>query len=101
MLSVQPQLSNAQILAGLQQSARAHPANTYCTVNAGKCGAGLLDTAGAVAYAQKTTPAGIGNGTSSSSSSSGSGGGGGGAVGLTGAALLLAAGLAGRRRRRK
>jgi serine protease len=101
LLSVQPQLSNAQILAGLQQSARAHPANTYCTVNAGKCGAGLLDTAGAVAYAQKTTPAGIGNGTSSSSSSSGSGGGGGGAVGLTGAALLLAAGLAGRRRRRK
>lgn len=104
MLSVQPQLSDAQILAGLQQTARAHPSGTYCAVRGG-CGAGLLDTAGAVQYAQTTTPAGIGNGSSSSSSgsssssSSSSGGGGGGAIEIAYAALLLAAGLAYRRRR--
>ncbi len=79
MLSVQSQLSNAQILAGLQQTARAHPSGTFCATRGG-CGAGLLDTAGAVRYAQTTTPAGIGSGSSSSSSSgsssSSSGGGG-------------------------
>jgi serine protease len=95
MLSVQPQLSNAQILAGLQQTARPHPSGTYCAVNTGVCGAGLLDTAGAVGYAQRTAPAGIGNG----SSGSGSSGGGGGAVPLAGAGLLLALGLALRRKR--
>ncbi|WP_197328383.1 MprA protease, GlyGly-CTERM protein-sorting domain-containing form [Ralstonia syzygii] len=98
MLSVQSQLSNAQILAGLQQTARAHPSGTYCAIRGG-CGAGLLDTAGAVRYAQTTTPAGIGSGSSSSSSSSSSSGGGGGAIEVAGAALLLAAGLACRRRR--
>ncbi len=105
MLSVQPQLSNAQILAGLQTTARPHPSGTYCAVNTGICGAGLLDTAGAVSYAQHATPAGIGSGTSGSgtstgSTSSSSGGGGGGAMPLAVAALLLAAGLAGQRRRR-
>ena len=103
MLSVQPQLSNAQILAGLQTTARPHPSGTYCAVNSGICGAGLLDTAGAVGYAQRTTPAGIGSGTSGSGTSTGSsssGGGGGGAMPLAVAALLLAAGLAGQRRRR-
>ena len=104
MLSVQPQLSNTQILAGLQQTARPHPSGTYCAVNTGVCGAGLLDTAGAVGYAQRTTPAGIGSGTSSSSGSSGSssgggGGGGGGAIPLVAAAMLLALGLACRRKR--
>ncbi|WP_199031373.1 MprA protease, GlyGly-CTERM protein-sorting domain-containing form [Ralstonia sp. ASV6] len=103
MLSVQPQLSNPQILAGLQQTARPHPSGTYCAVNTGACGAGLLDTAGAVGYAQRTTPAGIGNGTASSGSGSGtgssSGGGGGGTVPLMGAAVLLALGLACRRKR--
>lgn len=103
MLSVQPQLSNAQILAGLQTTARPHPSGTYCAVNSGICGAGLLDTAGAVSYAQRATPAGIGSGTSGSGTSTGSsssGGGGGGAMPLAVAALLLAAGLAGQRRRR-
>ncbi|WP_439892057.1 MprA protease, GlyGly-CTERM protein-sorting domain-containing form [Ralstonia sp. 25C] len=106
MLSVQPQLSNAQILAGLQTTARPHPSGTYCAVNSGICGAGLLDTAGAVGYAQRTTPAGIGSGTSGSGTSAGSssggggGGGGGGAMPLAVAALLLAAGLVGQRRRR-
>ncbi|EPX96603.1 peptidase [Ralstonia sp. AU12-08] len=105
MLSVQPQLSNPQILAGLQQTARPHPSGTYCAVNTGVCGAGLLDTAGAVGYAQRTTPAGIGNGTASSGSTGGTsgsssgGGGGGGAVPLAGAALMLALGLACRRKR--
>ncbi len=105
MLSVQPQLSNAQILAGLQQTARPHPSGTYCAVNSGVCGAGLLDTAGAVGYAQRTAPAGAGSGTTGSggsggaSSGSSSGGGGGGAVPLAGAAMLLALGLACRRRR--
>ncbi|WP_104657773.1 MprA protease, GlyGly-CTERM protein-sorting domain-containing form [Ralstonia insidiosa] len=103
MLSVQPQLSNPQILAGLQQTARPHPSGTYCAVNTGVCGAGLLDTAGAVGYAQRTTPAGIGNGTASSGSTGGTSGssssGGGGAVPLAGAALMLALGLACRRKR--
>lgn len=98
MLSVQPQLSNAQVLAGLQQTARPHPNGTFCTENPGVCGAGLLDAAGAVAYAQRTAGAGIGSGTGTSGSG-GSGGGGGGTVPLVGAALLLAAGMAGRRRR--
>lgn len=105
MLSVQPQLSNAQVLAGLKQTARPHPSGTFCAVNSGICGAGLLDTAGAVSYAQTTAPAGAGSGSSSSSGSSGStssgggGGGGGGAIPLAGAALLLALGVAYRRKR--
>lgn len=74
MLSVQPQLSNAQVLAGLQQTARPHPNGTFCTENPGVCGAGLLDAAGAVAYAQRTAGAGIGSGTGTSGSG-GSGGG--------------------------
>lgn len=96
MLSLQPQLSNAQILAGLQQTARPHPSGTYCAVNTGVCGAGLLDTTGALGYAQRTAPAGVGNGTSGSASG---GGGGGGSVPLAGAGLLLALGLACRHRR--
>lgn len=101
MLSVQPQLSNNQVLAGLQQTARPHPAGTYCAVHPGVCGAGLLDAAGAVRYAQQATPAGIGNGSSGSTNSGGSsgGGGGGGTIPLAGAALLLALGLASRRQR--
>jgi len=98
MLSVQPQLSNAQVLTGLKQTARPHPSGTYCAVNSGICGAGLLDTAGAVGYAQTTAPAGAGSGASGSGGSSG-GGGGGGSVELACAALLLAAGVASRRRR--
>lgn len=102
MLSVQPQLSNAQVLAGLKQTARPHPGGTYCALNTGICGAGLLDTAAAVGYAQTTSPAGAGSGTNSSGGSGGSGGGssgGGGTVPLAGAALLLALGLASRRKR--
>ncbi|MCO5410297.1 S8 family peptidase [Ralstonia mojiangensis] len=106
MLSVQPQLSNAQILAGLKQTARPHPSGTFCAVNTGICGAGLLDTAGAVSYAQNTAPAGTGGGTTGSGGSTGGttgsgGGGGGGAIPVVGAALLLAAGIAGGRRRLK
>ncbi|MCO5400014.1 MprA protease, GlyGly-CTERM protein-sorting domain-containing form [Ralstonia soli] len=99
MLSVQPQLSNAQVLAGLQQTARPHPAGTYCTTHPGVCGAGLLDAAGAVHYAQQATPAGIGNGSSGSGGSGSGGGGGGGVIPLASAALLLALGLACSRRR--
>ena len=98
MLSVQPQLSNAQVLAGLQQTARPHPSGTYCAIHNGICGAGLLDTAGAVGYAQTTAPAGASSGTGSSGGASSGGGGGGGTVPLAGAALLLALGLACRRK---
>lgn len=99
MLSVQPQLSNAQVLAGLQQTARPHPAGTYCAVHPGICGTGLLDTTGAVSYAKTTSPTGAGSGAGSSGGSSSGGGGGGGTVPLAVAAVLLALGLAGRRKR--
>ncbi|MEE2978265.1 MAG: S8 family peptidase [Pseudomonadota bacterium] len=104
MLSVQPQLSNAQILAGLKQTARPHPSGTFCAVNTGVCGAGLLDAAGAVSYAQNTAPAGAGSGTSGSAGSTGStgstgGGGGGGDLPLWLAGMLAAVGLASSRRR--
>jgi serine protease len=52
-----------------------------------------------VAYAQRTAGAGIGSGTGTTGSGGSGGGGGGGAVPLVGAALLLVAGMAGRRRR--
>jgi len=93
MLSIQPELSNAQIANGLQQSARPHPAGSYCATHSGQCGAGLLDIAGAVAYAQAvklqntTAPASDGNSSAAS-------GGGGGAIDLVGAALLFVGGLA-------
>ncbi|MEA3268702.1 MAG: MprA protease, GlyGly-CTERM protein-sorting domain-containing form, partial [Pseudomonadota bacterium] len=71
-----------------------------CAVNTGICGAGLLDTAGAVGYAQNTAPAGAGSGTTGSGGSTGStSSGGGGAIPLAGAALLLVLGLACRRKR--
>jgi len=102
MLSVQPQLSNAQVLAGLKQTARPHPGGTFCAVNTGICGAGLLDTAGAVSYAQNTAPAGAGSGTTGSGGSTGgTSSGGGGVIPLAGASLLLAAGMAAGRRRLK
>lgn len=51
MLSVNPSLTNAQIIHTLRTSARQHPAGTYCSANAGACGAGLLDADAALAVA--------------------------------------------------
>jgi serine protease len=58
MLAAKPGLTPLQIVTGLQQTARPHPAGTYCTTSTGTgtCGAGLVDANGAVTYAQGTTP---------------------------------------------
>jgi len=89
MLALRPSLTPAQIIDGLRQSARPHPANTYCTsaAGAGKCGAGLLDANAALAYAQN--PGGGSGGGSGGSGNTGGGGGGGGSVPLWLSALLL------------
>ncbi len=47
MLSVNPLLTPAQVLAGLQGSARAFPSGSNCTTST--CGAGILDAGKAVA----------------------------------------------------
>ncbi|MGO4328302.1 S8 family peptidase [Cupriavidus sp. 2TAF22] len=98
MLSVNPALTPAQVLAALKSSARPHPANTYCTLpaNTGICGAGLLDANAAVIAAAQVTA------SPPPTTSTPSGGGGGGALswplalGLCGLGLL--AGWAARRR---
>lgn len=81
MLAIRPSLTPEQIIAGLRQSTRPHPANTYCTSAAGqgKCGSGLLDANGAVAYAQSLSAPPPSNG----------GGGGGGAIALWLSAVLF------------
>nr|WP_296223702.1 S8 family peptidase [Ralstonia sp. UBA689] len=91
MLSIQPRLSNAQIVSALKQSARPHPAGSYCAAYAGQCGAGLLDMAGAVAQAQAALPSNAAVDTAKSVAGSG---GGGGAFDPVDAALLLLASLA-------
>lgn len=96
MLSVRPQLSNAQVLAGLKQTARPHPDSTSHIANTGICGAGLLDTVGVVSYAQNMIPAGAGSGTAGPGGSTGDiGSDGSGVIPLAGAFLLLAAGMVG------
>lgn len=62
LLSFKPTLTVDDIKAILMQSARAFPAGTYCTQQAGACGAGMLDAGAALALA-------VGNPTLSLSSS--------------------------------
>jgi len=95
MLSLNDTLTPAQVTAALQNSARPHPANTFCTTgsNVGKCGAGLLDANGALTAAVNTS--------ASPAPAPSSGGGGGGAMSPWSAALLLAIGLTGFATRRR
>ncbi|RZT42611.1 MprA protease, GlyGly-CTERM protein-sorting domain-containing form [Cupriavidus agavae] len=95
MLAVNPSLTPAQVTAVLKASARAHPANTYCTasVNAGKCGAGLLDADAALALAP--TPPATGSNAAPPPATAGDSGGGGGAFAPWSAAVLLLVGIAG------
>lgn len=99
MLAVNPSLTPAQVTAVLKNTARAHPAGTFCTTgkNVGTCGAGLLDADAAVAAAPNP-PA---TGGSGSGSSGGDSGGGGGAFAPWSAAALLLIGLAGFATRRR
>lgn len=98
MLAVNPSLTPAQVTSLLKSSARAHPANTFCTTgsNVGKCGAGLLDADAALAAAPNPPSSGT-----TSQSTSGGGGGGGGAFAPWSAAVLLAIGLVGFATRRR
>nr|WP_315598087.1 MprA protease, GlyGly-CTERM protein-sorting domain-containing form [uncultured Cupriavidus sp.] len=98
MLAVNPSLTPAQVTSLLKSSARAHPANTFCTTgsNVGKCGAGLLDADAALAAAPNPPSSGT-----TSQSTSGGGGGGGGAFAPWSAAVLLAIGLMGFATRRR
>lgn len=50
MLSMNPQLTRAEIISILRSSARPHPANSACLLpeNSGLCGAGLLDAQAAL-----------------------------------------------------
>ncbi|MHB9100800.1 MAG: S8 family peptidase [Sulfuricella sp.] len=56
MLSVNGALTPAQVTALMQGSARPFAAGTWCAMNAGNCGAGLLDAAGAVNSAKRLLP---------------------------------------------
>jgi serine protease len=102
MFAVNGALTPAQVTAGLKSSARAHPANTYCTAsaNVGKCGAGLLDADGALVAAANpaatATPA-----PAPVASDSGGGGGGGGAIAPWSAVVLLGIGVVGFGMRRR
>lgn len=98
MFAINPNLVPAQVTTQLKNSARAHPAGTYCTQsgNAGACGAGLLDAEGAVAAAAGA-PAITGGDNAGDGEDDG---GGGGDIGLAGGAGLLLAGLIGAIRRR-
>jgi serine protease len=119
MLAANPDLSPAQLIEGIRSTARAHAQvtglGTCSDINIGECncttqtcGAGVLDAAGAVAWAEQQTgtfaPP-VTNPTVAFTpdrlQSSGGGGGGGGASGPAAwLALALAAGaLSGRRRR--
>jgi len=97
MLSLNGSLTPAQVTTALRNSARPHPANTFCTTgnNAGSCGAGLLDADAALTAAVNTTAA------PAPAPSSGGGGGGGGALAPWSAALLLMIGLGGFATRRR
>jgi serine protease len=56
MLSVNGALTPAQVTALMQGGARPFSAKTWCAMNAGNCGAGLLDAAGAVSSAKSLLP---------------------------------------------
>lgn len=102
MFAVNSALTPAQVTAGLKSSARAHPANTYCTAsgNAGQCGAGLLDADGALAAA--ANPAAIATPSPTPApAAEDSGGGGGGAMAPWSAVALLVIGVAGFATRRR
>ena len=98
MLAVNPALTPAQVSTILKNTARPHPAGTFCTTgnNAGTCGAGLLDADAALAGAASPPSTNAPAQTASSG-----GGGGGGALAPWSAAALLIIGLAGFATRRK
>lgn len=100
MLAVNPALTPAQVTAVLKNTARPHPAGTYCTLgaNVGKCGAGLLDADAALAAAPNPPSTGS---TSTSTAADSGGGGGGGAFSPWSAAVLLVIGLVGFGTRRR
>ncbi|WP_231906978.1 MprA protease, GlyGly-CTERM protein-sorting domain-containing form [Cupriavidus sp. D384] len=102
MFAVNPALTPAQVTAVLKNTARAHPANTFCTssANVGKCGAGLLDADAALAAAPNPPSSGS-TSTSTTADSGGGGGGGGGAFSPWSAAVLLVIGLIGFGTRRR
>ena len=97
LLGLQPSLNPDQVRTVLTRSARAHPANSFCAMQA-ICGAGMLDAEAAVRWLQ-ANPAPVF--TADNGGNSGSGGGGG-AAGWPEWLLLLSAALlsgAGRWRR--
>jgi serine protease len=93
MLSANPQLTVAQVIAGVRASARPHVQSStgvpacsssnpdVCVCTTGTCGAGVLDAEGAVRYALSPAPPSQGGGDG--------GGGGLGAVWLAGLALAV------------
>lgn len=103
MLAINPALTPAQVTTVLKTTARAHPANTFCTAsgNSGKCGAGLLDADAALALAPNPPAVGSSSGSSSGGTDGGGGGGGGGAFSPWSAVCLLLIGLGGFALRRK
>jgi len=56
MLSLQPSLTPAQVLAKLQTSARAFPTGTGADCSRGVCGAGIVDAAAAIGGTPPVTP---------------------------------------------
>lgn len=105
MLAVNPALTPAQATLVLKNTARPHPAGSFCTLsaNTGKCGAGLLDADQALAAAPNPPSTATSSGGSSGGGGGGgsSGGGGGGAFSPWSAAVLLVIGLIGFGTRRK
>lgn len=87
LLGLQPTLSPDQLRTVLTLSARAYPANSYCTIQA-ICGAGMLDAEAAVRWLQ-ANPVPVATPDSGNSGS----GGGGGAAGWPEWLLLLSAAL--------
>lgn len=88
LLGLQPTLSPDQVRTVLTRSARAYPANSYCTMQA-ICGAGMLDAEAAVRWLQ-ANPAPVAAPDSGKGGNSESGGGGG-AAGWPEWLLLLSA----------
>ncbi|MBY4895819.1 S8 family peptidase [Cupriavidus sp. AU9028] len=93
MLAVNAGLSPSQVIGLLRQSARPHPAGTYCDINAGTCGAGLLDAGRALQAAVSTVPGGVEppppTTTTPPPAAGGDDGGGGAVAPLAGLVLLL------------
>lgn len=102
MFAVNPALTPAQVTTVLKNTARAHPAGTFCarSENANQCGAGLLDADQALAAAPNP-PATATTSQGGTSSGGGGGGGGGGAFAPWSAVVLLMIGLAGFATRRR